>query len=188
MPIPYRDAEDLDELGTVAYLKIEPVANGVGYLGALFLMNARGEPVEFTYNRIDTPNTFLWRQDDLRRHAARKLTASLFSLCPRTPRLLLCFAKEVGSELFCQDLQVSIPVCRIALASEVPTTSDAETIEMLPATEPVQVFWFPGRPAEDSIELQLLRLLTAHGLLLEPFARASIGLREVYRTMDDKGT
>ena len=188
MPIPYRDAEDLDELGTVAYLKIEPVADGAGYLGALFLMNARGEPVEFTYNRIDTPNTFLWRQDDLRRHAARKLTASLFSLCPRTPRLLLCLATEVGSELFCQDLQVSIPVCRIALASEIPTVSDTETKDMLPATEPMQVFWFPGRPAEDSIELQLLRLLAAHGLLLEPFARASIGLHEVYRATGDKAT
>jgi len=188
MPIPYRDAEDLDELGTVAYLKIEPVASGTGYLGALFLMNARGEPVEFTYNRIETPNTFLWRQDDLRRHAARKLVASLFALCPRTPRLLLCLATEVGSELFCQDVQVSIPVCRLALASDALPTSDAETTDILQAAEPVQVFWFPGRPAEDAVELQLLRLLTAHGLLLEPFARASLGLREVYQTAGDKAT
>jgi hypothetical protein len=188
MPIPYRDAEDLEDLGTAAYLKIEPIASGTGSLGALFLMNARGEPVEFTYNRIDTPNTFLWRQDDLRRHAAIKLVASLFSLCPRTPRLLLCLATEVGGELFGQDVQVSIPVCRLALASEALPPSDTETTDMLQATEPVQVFWFPGRPAEDSIELQLLRLLTAHGLLLEPFARASIGLREVYRTAGDKAT
>ena len=188
MPIPYRDADDLDELGTVAYLKIESATNGSGYLGALFLINARGEPVEFTYNRIETPNTFLWRQDDLRRHAARKLTASLFSLCPRTPRLLLCLAKEVGSELFCQDLQISIPVCRIALASEALPSADAETKDIVHASEPVQVFWFPGRPAEDAIELQLLHLLTSHGLLLEPFERASIGLREVYRVKDDKAT
>jgi len=188
MPIPYRDAEDLDELGTVAYLKIEPVASDTGYLGALFLINARGEPVEFTYNRIDTPTTFLWRQDDLRRHAARKLVASLFSLCPRTPRLLLCLATEVGSELFCQDVQVSIPVCRLALANEAFSASGAETTDLLQTAEPVQVFWFPGRPAEDSVELKLLRLLTAHGLLLEPFARAAIGLREVYRTAGDKAT
>jgi hypothetical protein len=186
MPIPYRDADDLDELGTVGYLKIELATGGLGYLGALFLINARGEPVEFTYNRIDTPHTFLWRQDDLRRHAARKLTASLFSLCPRTPRLLLCLAKEVGSELFCQDLQVSIPVCRIAPASEATPYSDAETKDTVPASEPTQVFWFPGRPAEDSIELQLLGILTSHGLLLEPFERASLGLREVYK--DDKAT
>src|SRR5262245_2522236 len=140
MPIPYRDADDLDELGTVAYLKIEPVAGGSGYLGALLLINARGAPVECTYNRIDTPNTFLWRQDDLRRHAARKLTASLFSLCPRTPRLLLCLAKEVGSELFCQDLQVSIPVCRIAPVLEAMPPSDAEIQDTVHASEPMQVF------------------------------------------------
>src|SRR2546422_1064304 len=132
MPIPYRDADDLDELGTAGYLKIEPTANGSGYLGALFLINARGEPVEFTYNRIDTPHTFLWRQDDLRRHATRKLTASLFSLCPKTPRLLPCLAKEIGSELFCQDLQISIPVCRIAPASEALPSSNAETKDALP--------------------------------------------------------
>src|SRR5919197_4701915 len=137
MPIPYRDADDLDELGTVGYLKIEPTVSGSGYVGALFLINARGEPVEFTYNRIETPHTFLWRQDDLRRHAARKLTASLFSLCPRTPRLLLCLAQEIGSELFCQDLQISIPVCRIAPASEALPYADAETKDTMHASEPV---------------------------------------------------
>jgi hypothetical protein len=188
MPIPYRDADDLDELGTVGYLKIEPVTDGSGYLGALFLINARGEPVEFTYNRIDTPHTFLWRQDDLRRHATRKLTASLFSLCPKTPRLLLCLAKEIGSELFCQDLQVSIPVCRIAPAVEAIPYSGNETRDTVHATEPLQVFWFPGKPAEDAIELRLLHLLSSGGLLLEPFERAAIGLREVYRTKDDRAT
>jgi hypothetical protein len=188
MPIPYRDADDLEELGTVAYLKIEPAAGGSGYLGGLFLINARGEPVEFTYNRIDTPNTFLWRQDDLRRHAARKLTASLFSLCPRTPRLLLCLAQEVGSELFCQDLQVSIPVCRIAPANETVSSPSEETKDTLAVSEPIQVFWFPGKPAEDSLELRLLHLLATRGILREPFERASIGLREVYRANNDQTT
>jgi hypothetical protein len=187
MPIPYRDADDLDELGTVGYLKIEPLPSGAGYLGALFLINARGEPVEFTYNRIDTPQTFLWRQDDLRRHAARKLTASLFSLCPRTPRLLLCLAQEVGSELFCQDIHVSIPVCRIASAHDALPFSDEETKDILHTSEPLQIFWFPGRPAEDSIELRLLQLLASRGLLFEPLERASIGLREVYRAKNDQG-
>jgi hypothetical protein len=186
MPIPYRDADDLDELGTVAYLKIEPLPHNTGYLGALFLINARGEPIEFTYNRIDTPQAFLWRPEDLRRHAARKLTASLFSLCPRTPRLLLCLAREVGGELFCQDIQVSIPVCRLAHATEVIAPSAAETTDTVPASEPLHAFWFPGKPAEDAIEARLWRLLTARGLLLEPFARASVGLREVYQTEGNK--
>ena len=186
MPIPYRDADDLEELGTVAYLKIEPLSSNAGYLGALFLINARGEPIEFTYNRIDTPQTFLWRREDLRRHAAKKLTASLFSLCPRTPRLLFCLAKEVGGELFCQDIQVSIPVCRLARTSEGISPAEAETAEVVSDSEPLHAFWFPGKPAEDAIELRLLNLLAARGLLLEPFERAASGLQEVYKAHESQ--
>ena len=188
MPIPYRDTEDLDELGAIGYLKIESIADGSGYLGALFLLNARGEPLEFTYNRIDTPNTFLWRQDDLRRHAARKLTVSLFSLCPRTPRVLLCLATEVSSELFSQDIHVSIPVCRLAPGPDTVPPVEGEVTDLMEVTEPVHAFWFPGKPAEGSLESRLLQLVAQRGLLLEPFARASIGLQEVYRATDNKVT
>ena len=186
MSIPYRDADDLEELGTVAYLKIKPLPDHAGYLGALFLINGRGEPIEFTYNRIDTPQTFLWRPEDLRRHAAKKLTASLFSLCPRTPRLLFCLATEVASELFCQDIQVSIPICRLARANEVVSPSEAETTETVSCPAPLHAFWFPGKPAEDSLELRLLHILAARGLLLEPFERAAVGLREVYKAQENQ--
>jgi len=180
MPIPYRNADELDELGTAGFLKIEPSSAGSGYWGALFLINARGEPIEFTYNRIDTPNTFLWRQDDIRRHAARKLTASLLALCPKTPRLILCLSEEVGSELFCQDLQLSIPVCRFAPAIQATAFSGAEIQDTVQVSEPLNLFWFPGRPKGESIESRLVRELASRGLLLEPLQRASIGLREVY--------
>ncbi len=180
MPIPYRDADELEELGTAGYLKIEPLAAGSGFLGALFLINARGEPIEFTYNRIETPHTFLWRQDDIRRHAARKLTASLLSLCPRTPRLILCLAEEVGSELFCQDILVSIPVCRIAPAIKAVSYSGVEIQDTVGSSEPMNLFWYPHKPPEDSIESKLLSQLITRGLLTEPFSRASVGLKEVY--------
>ena len=181
MPIPYRDTDDLNELGAAGYLKIEPSSAGSGYLGALFLINARGEPIEFTDNRIETPHTFLWRQADIRRHAARKLTVSLLSLCPKTPRLILCLAEEVGSDLFSQDIQVSIPVARIAPAIKASPYSGSETQDTVQASEPMNVFWFPGKPQDDSIELRFLHELVSRGLLLEPLERAAIGLREVYR-------
>jgi hypothetical protein len=85
-------------------------------------------------------------------------------------------------------MQVSIPVCRIALASEATPSFGEETQETLHATELLQVFWFPGKPAEDAIESQLLHRLASRGLLLEPFERAATGLREVYRAKDDKTT
>src|SRR3989304_1655122 len=90
MPIPYHDPDELNDLGIAGYLKIQPAKEESAYLAALFLINARGEPIEFTYNRIETPHTFLWRQDDIRRHATKKLTASLLSLCPKIPRLMFC--------------------------------------------------------------------------------------------------
>lgn len=184
MPILYRDTDELNDLGIAGYLKIQPVKEGYGYLAALFLINARGEPLEFTYNRIETPYTFLWRQADIRRPATKKLTTSLLSLCPKTPRLVLCLAEEVGSELFCQDIQLSVPVCRIAPAIKALPYSATEIQDKIEAEGPMNLFWYPGRPPDDSIELKLLHELSARGLLTEPFERALIGLREVY---PDKG-
>ncbi|PIX22719.1 MAG: hypothetical protein COZ69_10350 [Deltaproteobacteria bacterium CG_4_8_14_3_um_filter_45_9] len=180
MSIPYRDADELNDLGIAGYLKIQPLQETSGYLAALFLINARGEPIEFTYNRIETPNTFLWRQDDIRRHATRKLTASILSLCPKMPRLILCLAEEIGSELFTQDIQVSVPVCRISPAIKAISYSTIEIQDKIETGDPMNLFWYPGKPQDDSIEVKLLHELTGRGLITEPFERALIGLREVY--------
>lgn len=184
MSIPYRDADELNDLVIAGYLKIQPIEDTSGYLAALFLINARGEPIEFTYNRVETPHTFLWRQVDIRCHAIRKLTASLLSLCPKIPQLILCLAEEVGSELFCQDIQLSVPVCRIAPAIKSLPYSATEIQDRIEAEGPMNLFWYPERPSDDSIESKLLHALSTKGLLTEPFERALIGLREVY---SDKG-
>ena len=180
MPIPFRDATELDELGAAAYLTIDE--HPAGYMGAFFLVNARGEPLEFTYTRIETPHTFLWRQEDIRRHAARKITSALLSLCPLVPRLILCRAEEIGSELFCQDIQLSIPVCRVApKLAVVPYTGQEARDESDTEEPPLHIFWFPDRPPEESPEQKLFRHLDSHRLLVEPFQRAAVGLSEVYK-------
>jgi hypothetical protein len=180
VPIPFQDAADVEALGAAAFLKVEPVSGGAGYLGALFLINARGEPLEFAYNRVEVPQTFLWRRRDLRRHAERKLVASLLTVCGRTPRLLLCLADEVGSELFCQDLRVALPVARLGRALAAPSYALTEVAEAVEHPEPLHLFWFPEAPAPDSAARRLLDHLRTHGLLLEPFERAASGLREVF--------
>jgi len=197
VPIPFQDATDVEALGAAAFLKVEPApewgsrtggapdrpAGGSGYVGALFLVNARGEPLEFAYNRVSVPpHTFLWRTRDLRRHAERKLVASLLAVCGRTPRLLLCLADEVGSELFCQDLRLDLPVARLGRSSAALAYAAAEVPEALPEPEPepLHLFWFPEPPAPDSAPRRLLDHLRAHGLLQEPFERATTGLREVF--------
>src|ERR1051325_11650422 len=54
VPIPFRDQDERDEWGTAAYLRLTLDPDRPGYRGALFQINARGEPVEFTYNRVET--------------------------------------------------------------------------------------------------------------------------------------
>ena len=189
MPIPFRDQDDVEDLGVAAYLRLEADADRPGYRGALFQVNARGEPVEFTYNRVGTPSSFLWRPGDLRRSALKKLTASLLATCSRAPRLILCLAAQTPSELFAQDLRVSVPVGRIATAQETTGFSTLETHETLALDAegeeaPVHLLWFPAPPAADSPERHLLLDLHRRGLLHEPFERAGIGLHEVYGEPD----
>lgn len=180
MPVPFRDADDVEELGAAAFLRIQTSSGGSQYVGALFLINARGEPLEFAYNRLQTPHTFLWRQADLRRQAERRLAASLLSICPRVPKLVLCLADEVGGELFSQDIELSLPVGRIGQPLKATAFSANETQELVDGAEPLHLFWFPRPPAEGSVERQLFVRLSSHSLLLEPFERALIGLKEVF--------
>lgn len=151
------------------------------------MVNARGEPLEFTYTRIDTPSTFLWRQNDVERHAVRKLTASLLSLCPRVPRVIFCLAEEVAAELFCEDIRVSIPVCRLASQTVAVAFCDRESKGTANAPEPLRLFWFPGPPPPDSPEGRLFDRIVCTGLLLEPFERASAGLAEVFSVRRPRG-
>ncbi len=177
MPVPYRFEDDLERLGSAAFLRFEPEPSG--YRGALFVVDARGEPLEFAYNRIEIIKRFMWHGDQLQRHAARRLVTTLFDVCPRVPSLLLCRADEVTPELFSEDVQVSIPVARIAGEAAVVGQSASEELEQL-ATGGLQVFWAGTPPAEDASERALLNELARRGLLWEPFERAGIGLAEVY--------
>lgn len=178
MPIPYRHDDDLEHLGSAAFLRIEPEQGA--YRGALFLIDARGEPVEFAYNRIEVMQRFLWREDQLRRHATRRLAASLFEICPRVPSLLLCRADEIDAEVFGDDIQLSLPVARIADEAAVVGQTAAEEREVIGEAGSVQLFWAGSPPAADSAERVLLAELVRRGLLAEPFERAAVGLAEVY--------
>ena len=182
MPVPFRDADEVEELGAAGYLKIDASADGGVFRGALFLINARGEPLEFTYNKIETPHTFLWRQDDIRRHAIRKLAMSLLATCRKVPQFIICLADEVYHELFCVEIYLSIPVCRVASLMQATAHSRLEVQATIDTPEPLHLFWFPEKPADESMAHRLFNRLLTHGLLLEPFDRALVGLREVYAT------
>jgi hypothetical protein len=183
VPIAFSDSDELGlDLGTAAFLKVISSSDGGCSIGALLAINARGEPLEFAYNRVRVPQAFLWREADLRRYVQRRLTASLLSVCTHQPRVLLCLDDEVGSWLFGQDVRLEVPVARIVPLVPIEPRVDPTTGEVLeePSPAPVHVVWQPIAPDGASAERRLFDHLSAHGLLLEPFERAGVGLREVY--------
>lgn len=179
MPVPFRDAQLIDDLGTAAFLRFEREPAGVGLRGAIFVINARGEPIQFTFTRASADYSVLWRRLDIERHAARKLAESLFTACPQAPRILLCSDAEVPRELFEEDLTLSIPVCFVSTAAR----TDAEHPGEHRATsmnEALAIAWLPARPPPNSMEMRLLTELERRFLIRDGFDRASRGLREVY--------
>ena len=187
MPIPFHDTEDIEELGAAAFLHVESLASDSDErFGALLLINARGEPLEFVYNRIELMRNILWRPADREEAAARRLALTLFQAATIVPSFLLCRAHVVGPHLFGEAAQIKLelPVGRIATAPEAVGYTGSESMETVTTADAAgessetHVFWTPGPPTASAADLWAR--LVERGLLLEPFERAGHGLREVF--------
>ena len=177
MTVPFRDAAELEAGGTAAYLRVTPGRTRSERLGGLLQVNAKGDPVEFTFSTVQVPGGPLWRAGEAERSGLRSLTISLFTASQRSPLLLLCLAREFPPELFRDELEVLLPICRLAAEGDVAQLDRGEIAEQ--AVEPtVHLFWRPGPPAPESPPRRLLDSLARRGLLLEPFDRIPAGLRE----------
>ena len=178
MPVPFRDLRDEDSLGLAGFLRFVSEENGRGIRGALFLVNARGEPIDFAFSRIDIPASFLWRAGEARRHAVANLAAVLFQACPKAPSVLLALADEVNPRLFTEDLVVEVPLCRVAEGDTVPYSVD-ESVEALSST--LHLFWVGQTPDDTSTARRVLSALQSRQLTTEPFERAANGIEEAFR-------
>jgi len=179
MPVPFRDRAGEADRWLAAYLRFVEEPSARGLRGALFFVNARGEPLEFSFSRVDYPAPFLWRPDEARRKAVAMLARTLFAGTPRQPLLLLAQAEEVPPGVLEDDLEVQVPTCRVATAGP-GSLGLEESLEVL--TDAQHVFWVGAPPATESPARQLFDALRARNLLTEPFARAAVGLEEAYRT------
>lgn len=179
MTIGFRNAAELEAGGNAGFLRVPPEAGGGERAGGLLQINGRGEPIEFTFSRLQLPPAGLWSPAGLERHALRAILASLFEVTRRTPLLLLCLAAEMPAALFGEDLQVQLPVCRVATATEQAEPGPGEVVEVMDREQPtLRLLWTPRPPAPGSPARSLLELLAARALLLEPFERIPVGLRE----------
>lgn len=185
MPIAFHDAEDVEELGHALFLHVAPVGESE-WRGALLFLNARGEPLEFVYNRIELLSGVLWRPADRERAAIRRLALTLFSASTLSPTLLLCRASSVPPHLLGAggQIELEIPVGRIATAQEAVGYAGAEAQQSISAPDAdedteaeAHLFWSPAPQGQAA---ELFARLAERGLLLEPFERAALGLSEVY--------
>jgi len=161
--IPFRSASDEDSRAA-AFLRVIRSATG-GYDGALFVMNAKGEPLEFVYSGIETPSTLLWRRRDLGRRAARELTAALFDAATSRPLIIFAKADEVEPGFFVQEVETPVATCRVARQMASVSTNADEHGQDIDA-EGLHLLWSSGSPEEGSQERALVESLQSAGLLI----------------------
>ena len=177
MPVPFRDLTEGDDSGVAGYLRFIDESDGKGIRGALFIVSSRGEPLEFNFTRIDMHSSFLWRAGEARRQAVTSLTKALFQAATIVPTLILALADEVPPRVFTEDLEVGIPLGRVTTA-EIAVRAASEEEERV--SDSVDLFWVNGRPPPESPARSLLEALNERQLLIEPFDRASIGMKEAF--------
>ena len=176
MPIPFHDSESLETLGAAAFLRLHCLTDEPQHwAGCVFLINGRGEPLEFVYNRLQLLPTALWREQDAQTAAARRVMTSLFAATVLTPKLLFVLESPMTEALVGVNRSIwpDIPDIRVRR----PET-DVQSSASRPEKHAITVIWGSKPP-----ELGASRLYDAiegRSLLLEPFERALMGLREVY--------
>jgi len=166
-----------DDKGTAGYLRFIDESGGKGIRGALFIISSRGEPLGFTFTRVDVHSSLLWRPGEARRHAVTSLVKSLFQAAATAPTILMALADEVPARVFTEDIDVGVPMCRIS-TGEIAVHAASDEKERL--SDSVDVFWVNGQPLPGSPARSLVDALNERNLLTEPFERASIGIQEVY--------
>ncbi|MQA89168.1 MAG: hypothetical protein GEU90_02865 [Gemmatimonas sp.] len=165
MPIPFRGAEEVDELGAAGFLLFLRDTAEISMGGGVLLVDARAEPLEFVHHSMTLPGGALWSAEDAGRHAGRRLAAELFRALGRTPGVLIVRDDGSASEQWLGDLEVGIPV---GLLDEVNRGGS------------VAPRWLDGGPALGSPADRLCERLGQRDLLIEPFTRLERALRQLH--------
>lgn len=152
MPLPFRNAAELESGGAAAFLRM-PTTTERDRWAALLLINAVGEPLEFVDAHAAAPSGPLWPAAQAARSTERALLRSLFETCVKAPVVLLAPADEVAAEILTEDIQPTIPVALV----------------VLDAGEDVK--WLGSEPSATSPARRLVDTLRRRGLSEEPFRR-----------------
>lgn len=180
-PIDFKSVNDINNPQRAAYLSVRHLDRNET-VGALFIVNSLGSPIEFTYNSVEIKNSFLWRKDDLIKSATAKLAGTLFTACKRKPSLLVCLADEISVEIFRDYFSVDIPVCFISDTNKFVGHSKHESSQLLDDGEAkVHLLWLPDKPPAGSPQLEMLNRLASVASIKEPFKRIEEGLKKAFK-------
>ena len=167
MPIPFRDAEEIEELGAAAFLRFIRDPTGTAVVAGVLLVDARAEPLELVHHWSALPGGTLWSAEEAWRYAGRRLTAELCRALGRTPGFLLVLDTP-ASELWLRDLEIGIPVGIMDGVGERSARA---------------VRWLDEAPRLSSPPARLYERLASRGSLAEPFDRVARALRELHPTL-----
>ena len=177
MPIPFHDLGGDHPDVAVAYLRFVGKSRGGNIQGALFVVSARGDPLEFCFTRANLPSGSLWHPGQAYRQAVAALSRALFDAVEHLPNLVLALAEETPSEVFSEDVAVQVPLCLVGTQAEV--VGEVPDIESA-GGGPVSLRWVTEEPSDNSQLGPLVDSLRSRRLLLEPFERAAQGLEEAF--------
>ena len=177
MTVAFRHAAELEAGGTAAYLRLVPGPARGKHAAGLLQLNARGEPVEFTYSQLDEPESHLWEPKQLALRLQVELCKALFQEAIRSPLLLLYLGAEVPDHVFGAELELTIPVGRVMLDAGA-VTEPLEPAETDPGDS--HLSWHPSQPPGGSAAGNLLAALRQRHLLREPFERIPRGLSYIW--------
>ena len=177
MPIPFRDLGEDEPAGVAGFLRFIDEPDGKGIRGALFIMSARGEPIEFAFTRIDFRSGVLWRPGHARSRSVSALTRALFESASSQADVVFSLAEETPPAVFSDNLRPEIPLCRVASQDSAPVALTEETQRL---SESLTLYWTNGLPPPGSVAARTVELLGQRQLLIEPFERATLGIQEAF--------
>ncbi len=177
MPIPFRDLGEDEPSGVAGFLRFIDEPDGRGIRGALFIMSARGEPIEFTFTRINLRSGVLWRPGHARSRSISALTKALFESASNQADVVFSLAEETPPAVFSDNIRPEIPLCRVA-SKDSTAVVPSEKAQRL--SESLILYWTNGLPHPGSVTAQTMELLGQRQLLIEPFERAALGIQEAF--------
>lgn len=165
MPVPYRKSPPVLSTRCAGFLDVVWLPSSRTFYGALFLIDARGQPVEFVHSHLSAPAGFLWPEDQVRSAGVASLCHALFEACKREPELLVC-RPTLGSAAYCRaEIAPQVPFAMVS-----PAVSDG----------PPEWSWINDPPPPSMPAASLAEEIKRRGFAVEPFSRIRDGLRECY--------